>query len=221
LPLSNRRHLHRWPAMEVLGNSASDRVGHPLSDCDHAEVYSCFPAAVRVQQRELGLPLDGTPTITGGMTFAGGPFNSFVLHATAAMARLLRREGGTGLVTTVSGLLTKPGLAIWSRKPDGETPLLADLGDAGRSATESIDVVPPRDATVTVAACTVTYTGDQPNEVIAIVDAIDGERMIGRSPDPALARRATEEEFVGQALVIDGDGALHDPRRASPGSRER
>jgi acetyl-CoA C-acetyltransferase len=222
LPLSNRRHLHRWPAMQVLGAAAADRIGSPLAACDHAEVYSCFPAAVRVQQRELGLPLDGTPTITGGMTFAGGPFNSFVLHATAAMARLIRREGGTGLVTTVSGLLTKPGLGIWSGEPDSEPPLLADLGDAGRRATESIDVVPPRDAAVTVAACTVTYTAEQPTEVIAIVDATDAERMIGRSRDPALARRATEEELVGQALVIDGDGTLHETRRAAPpGSRGR
>ena len=84
---------------------------------------------MRVQQRELGLPLDGTPTVMGGMAFAGGPFNNFSYQSTAAIVGRLRdAPGTTGLVTTVSGLLTKPGLAVWSTEP-GQGALLADLGD--------------------------------------------------------------------------------------------
>ena len=113
--LSRRRHLHRWPAMGVLGRAAQARLGRPVADADVVEVYSCFPAAVRVQQRELGLPLDGTPTVTGGMAFAGGPFNNYVYQSTAAVVPLLRDQPGRiGVVTTVCGLLTKPGLAAWS-----------------------------------------------------------------------------------------------------------
>ena len=49
------------------------------------------------------------------MSFAGGPFNNFVLQSTAAMIAELRNEpAARGLVTTVSGMLSKPGLAIWS-----------------------------------------------------------------------------------------------------------
>jgi acetyl-CoA C-acetyltransferase len=115
LSLSKRTELHRWPAMRVLGEAAARHVGRPLAEVEYAELYSCFPAAVRVQQRELDLPRDGVPTITGGMAFAGGPLNNFVFQATVAMAQRLRAEPGAhGLVTTVSGLLTKPGLAIWS-----------------------------------------------------------------------------------------------------------
>ena len=33
-------------------------------------------------------------TITGGMAFAGGPFNNFVLQATVAMIERLRRQPG-------------------------------------------------------------------------------------------------------------------------------
>ena len=66
LPVPKRRDLHRWPAMEVLGRAAEAHLGHPLSAIALVELYSCFPAAVRVQQRALRLPVDGVPTITGG-----------------------------------------------------------------------------------------------------------------------------------------------------------
>ena len=33
-------------------------------EVDLIELYSCFPSAVRVQQRELAIPLDRTPTVT-------------------------------------------------------------------------------------------------------------------------------------------------------------
>jgi len=56
VPVSQRRDLHRWPAMEVLGRAAEAHLGHALAEIELAEVYSCFPAAVRVQQRALRLP---------------------------------------------------------------------------------------------------------------------------------------------------------------------
>ena len=136
LSLTKRADLHRWPAMKVLGDAAVAHLGRPLSSVEHAEVYSCFPAAVRVQQRELGLDPQGTPTIMGGMAFAGGPFNNFTYQSTAAVVGRLREDPGSlGLVTTVSGLLTKPALAVWSSEPCDGGALVADLGDAAADAT--------------------------------------------------------------------------------------
>lgn len=201
LPLTQRRALHRWPAMGVLGAAAVERLGHPLVDCDHHELYSCFPVAVRIQQRELGLPLDGTPTVTGGMAFAGGPFNNYVFQATAAMARRLRAAGGRGLVTTVSGLLTKPGLAVWASEPDGEAPLLGDLGDRAAAATERVeDVRIEHEGDATVAACTVTHEGQAPVEVVVVADTDDGARVIGRSRDAATIDAALTDGLVGRPL---------------------
>ncbi len=152
--------------MAVLGRAAEDRLGLPLCDMPLAEVYSCFPAAVRVQQRELGLDPAGTPTLSGGMTFAGGPFNHYVLQSTVALGRRLRAEPGElGLVTTVSGMLSKPGLAVWSAAPPpgpGGRPLLADLAHEASAATAVVPVVDtgPRDRTpAAVASFTVTYGG--------------------------------------------------------------
>lgn len=204
VPLTQRADLHRWPAMEVLGQAAEARLGHPLAACDHVELYSCFPVAVRVQQRALGLPLDGTPTITGGMSFAGGPFNSFVFQALAAMARRLRSEGGVGLVTSVSGLLTKPGLGVWSAEPDGRPPLIADLADETAARTETRTVVLSASGPATIASYTVTHDGQEPTELVAIVDLDAGPRAVARSDDGDLVRRGVELGLIGERVVIDG-----------------
>ncbi|CAN5653737.1 acetyl-CoA acetyltransferase [soil metagenome] len=205
VPLTERVELHRWPAMRVLGRAAAARMGRPLADCRHVDLYSCFPVAVRVQQRELGLPLDATPTLTGGMAFAGGPFNSYVLHSTAEAARRLRVEPGLALVTTVSGLLTKPGLAVWASEPDGLPPLVADLADDARAATATTEVLGGHDGEATVVAVTTTYLGQVAHEVVAVLATDDGPRVIAKSTDPALLQAATTEELVGRRLTVAGN----------------
>ena len=78
------------------------------------------------------------------MAFAGGPFNHFVLQSLRVLGGRLRDEPAElGLVTTVSGMLSKPGLAVWSATPPagrGE-PLLADLAAEATAATEVVPVV--------------------------------------------------------------------------------
>ncbi len=202
-----RRRPHTWPAMAILSEAAAARIGRPLAEAEVVEVYSCFPAAVRVQQRALGLDVGGTPTVTGGMAFAGGPFNNFVLQATAAVAQAVRsRPGELGVVTTVSGLLTKPGLAVWSALTDGRPPRLADLGRAAGARTEVVDVVGSLDGYrggATVVTYTVTYDGLEPARVVALCDTDDGRRCVALSDDRDLAARAIAEEMIGCRVRAD------------------
>jgi acetyl-CoA C-acetyltransferase len=174
-------------------------------------VYSCFPAAVRVQQRELGLPLSGTPTLTGGMTFAGGPFNHFVLQSLLALGRRLRDDPAeVGLVTTVSGMLSKPGLALWSASPPTTPggPLLADLAVAATAATEIVPVVtaPPSDTTpAVVASFTVTpgdETGIDPVRTAIVADLPDGVRTAATCEDADTARLAVSEGLIGRLVEV-------------------
>jgi acetyl-CoA C-acetyltransferase len=203
VPVSERRDLHRWPAMEILGRAAEAHLGHPLADLDLVEVYSCFPAAVRVQQRALGLPVDGVPTITGGESFAGGPWNNFVLQTTAAMIERLRAEpDARGLVTTVSGLLNKPGLAVYAVQPGPL--LLDDLGDDARRATARREVITGYQGPARVVAYTVGYDNAEPAIWSVIADTPDGARCIATAHDRDLARQATREELIGTEVHIDG-----------------
>jgi acetyl-CoA C-acetyltransferase len=204
-PVSQRRHLHRWPAMEVLGRTAEAHLGHTLAAIDFAEVYSCFPAAVRVQQRALGLPVDGVPTITGGETFAGGPWNNFVLQSTAAMIERLRTEpDAQGLVTTVSGLLNKPGLAVYAARPSPAPLLVGDLADQAERATPRVDVIAGHRGPARVAAYTVGYEHSEPATWTIIADTPDGQRCVATTHDADLARQATREELIGTTVHMEG-----------------
>jgi acetyl-CoA C-acetyltransferase len=143
LSLSRRAEPHRWPMMELMGRLAEDHLGRSMGDGGLMELYSCFPAAVRVQQRALGLPLEGTPTVTGGMAFAGGPFNHFTYMATAELAgRLLAGEAELAALTTVSGMLTKGGLMAWGREPHRAGVLLADVAERAEAMTDAVTVAP-------------------------------------------------------------------------------
>ncbi len=193
-----RRRPERWPAMEVLGRATAARIGRPVGECELIEVYSCFPSAVRVQQRALGLDPAGVPTVTGGMAFAGGPFNNFVLQATVAVAERLRGDpSALGMVTTVSGLLTKPGIGVWSAGPDGRQPLVGDLADQVAVATEVVEVVdddaPTHGGVVSggrgVITATVTYDGMEPVHTLALCDQPDGRRTRGHERRSDVAGR--------------------------------
>jgi len=199
-----RRDLQRWPAMKVLARAATAHLGRPLDQIDHVEVYSCFPAAVRVQQRELGLPLDRIPTITGGETFAGGPWNNFVLQATAAMIERLRAEPGTtGMVTTVSGFLHKPGLAIYATEPGARPLLVADLAAEATVATPTVPVASSYAGPATIAAYTVSAERSGAARVVALLDTPDNQRWIAFNEDRAVAERAMSVELIGTRVVVD------------------
>jgi acetyl-CoA C-acetyltransferase len=205
IAMPRRRDLHRWPAMEVLGRAAAAQLGAPLSEIEHVELYSCFPAAVRVQQRALGLPVDGIPTITGGEPFAGGPWNNFVLQATVAMVERLRaRPGERGLVTTVSGFLNKPGLAVYSSAPGDRGLLVADLADDAARATATVPLLGEHHGPATIVAYTVGYGRSGPERTIAIADTAGGARCLGISADPKVAERAMTEDLIGARVVVDG-----------------
>ena len=54
-PLSERRDLHRCAGFARAAERAFGTRGRRLADVAHRDLYSCFPAAVRVQQREIGI----------------------------------------------------------------------------------------------------------------------------------------------------------------------
>ena len=81
-------------------SAVSERSNWPsvgVDDIGLIDVYSCFPSAVQVAAAELGLPLgdaDRPLTVTGGLTFAGGPWNNYVTHSIATMAERLVANPG-------------------------------------------------------------------------------------------------------------------------------
>lgn len=205
LSLSRRGDLHRWPAMAVLGAAAERHIGRRMADIEHIELYSCFPAAVAVQQSELSVNPDRICTVTGGMAFAGGPLNNFVYQATVEMIDRVRTEPGAyGAVTAVSGLLTKPGLTVWSTEPPAAGLLIADLAVETKAASAEVQLDEDPHGTGTVATYTVVYDGMEPSGVRAIVDLDSGRRAVAALDDVEVASDAVNEDLIGTPATVHG-----------------
>jgi len=211
VPLVARAELHRWPAFREAARRLAELVpgSSPPGHGGPVDLYSCFPAAVQVQAAELGLPLDAELTTTGGMTFGGGPLNSFVLQSTAATARRLReRPGERGLVTCVSGMLTKPALALWSTEPCEGGFAFADATAEARATTATRPVDADAVGTGTVVGATALPESGAPARAVAIVEFDDGRRTVASADDPDLARSFANEETVGGRIRLGEPGRL-------------
>ncbi len=205
---STRHELHRSPGMRLAGGRALELAGKQASEINHFDLYSCFPSAVKVAATELGIPKDKRLTVTGGLTFGGGPLNSYGLHAIARMVEVLRKAPDSmGLVSGNGGWLAKHSFGIYSTRAPSQGFQYEDL-------QEQVDTYPVREALVdftgpiTIEAYTVAHRGGNP--VVAHVACLtpEGKRTWGRVEDPAFMEAMKREEFCGRRGHIDGKGNL-------------
>jgi acetyl-CoA C-acetyltransferase len=209
LPLPQRRHLHRSLGFAWAGRRVAEHIGRDLDSVEHLELYSCFPSAVRVQMRELGIGGGHSLTVTGGMAFAGGPLNNFVLQGLVRMAQVLRGDrGATGIVTAVSGMLTKQGVSAWSTETDGRGFGYEDVSREAARDTEVVEVVGEARGHARVVGYTVEYRGGDPVRALILCDLDDGRRVLISREDRKLAESLIREEPNGRRLVLDGSPTL-------------
>ncbi|MEE2662797.1 MAG: acetyl-CoA acetyltransferase [Myxococcota bacterium] len=210
VPLAERKDPERCWGAKLAGERALELAGLDADRLDYSELYSCFPVAVRIQARELGIPLEPTPSVTGGMAFGGGPLNNFVLQAVARMAQVLREDPGSrGLVSAVSGILTKQGFSVWSTQPGPSPFQYDDVSEQVAGALETVEIDESADGPAIIRAYTVLCEGGEPARAVAWCDTAGGRRTLAASSDPELLRNATERELCGREITLaDGEFEL-------------
>ena len=201
--VSSRGDLGACPGFRLAGQRAMERAGVDFDDIHLRELYSCFPMAVRSQLQEFGMSGEGDLSVTGAMTFGGGPLNNFVFQATVRMAQLLREQPEeVGLVTTVSGMLTKQGVALWSAKPSPAGWGFDDVTEEVRQATDVREIVADYDGEATVAGFTVLHHGAIRWRAIAVFDLPDGRRTAAYSEDPEIMDIMESRECCGETYRL-------------------
>lgn len=236
---------HRWsydelPAVRIGGARALELAGCGIDDVALLDLYSCFPSAVQLGARALGLDAEleaacagtgvaggaaggaagGTRelTLTGGLSFAGGPWNDYPMHAIAtAVMRLRERPGERALVWANGGFATKHSFGVYAGAP-------SPRGFAHDAPQDRVDALPSRalaspaeaaglarGGAATIEAYTVMHARDgAPELAIAAVRLPDGRRAWGTSRDGARCRAMCEGEWVGRAASLDATGTLVD-----------
>jgi acetyl-CoA C-acetyltransferase len=210
--LSERVDLAASPAIAAIGDAALDHAGVSIDDIAHIDLYSCFPSAVQIAASELGLRTDDESrplTVTGGLTFAGGPGNNYTSHAIAALTGRLREDpDGVGLATALGWYVTKHAIGVYSATPPARS--FRDIG-----AQELVERRPPREASAdyagpaTLEAYTVPFASDGTPEA-AIVAALtaDGTRALVRTTDEPVIEAMLESDPLGWPVTVAGPDRL-------------
>lgn len=156
LPLSERAVLHRSAALDFAIPAALDQSGLTPTDLGPVDIYSCFPCAVFAavdSMQDPGRAL-GDYTLTGGLSFFGGPGNGYAVYNTAAMVDALRQAGSKpALVTANGGVMSKQAVGIytatqprvaWSGEvARGYAPMPIPLDEAPRGRARVLSFVRP------------------------------------------------------------------------------
>ena len=207
--VSERADLCSSPAIRLAGRAVLDLAGADVDDLAHVDLYSCFPSAVQIAAAELGLGVDRPLTVTGGMSFAGGPWNNYVMHAIATMVGRLRAEpGALGLCTANGGFVTKHAFGVYSTTPP-------PAGFRWTSPQAEIDALPRRHPAdgyagpATVESGTVMYERDgSPTLALAACLTAEGARVWASATDPDVMAAMVLDDVVGRAGTVDADGVL-------------
>ncbi|HPY24582.1 MAG TPA: acetyl-CoA acetyltransferase [Mycobacterium sp.] len=205
--IGERRDLHRSPAIRIAGRRVLELAGVDVDDLDFVDLYSCFPSAVQVAAHELGIPTDRPLTVTGGLTFAGGPWNNYVMHSIATMAEVLRRNPGSrGLVTANGGYLTKHSFGVYSTTPPARPFRREDVqAEVDREPTRTTLV--GWEGTGSVESWTVPFDRDgKPEKAFLAVRTPGGERVLAVVADADTASAAVTQDIVGASVRVHADG---------------
>jgi acetyl-CoA C-acetyltransferase len=210
--VSHRIDLASSPAIRLAGRRMFELVDRQPDDLAHVDLYSCFPSAVQIAARELGLGVDRDLTVTGGLSFAGGPWNNYVSHSLATMVDRLRADPGSlGLVTANGGYLTKHALGLYSTEPPPQ-PFRCE------SVQDEVDALPRRGVVEgdhdtlsgRIESWAVAHDRDNtPEKAYAAVLVDDDRRAWATTTDSdALTELLSGAEHIGRAAKVTPDGGL-------------
>ena len=206
--LSERRELHRSPAIRACGEAVFAHAGTEAAALGPVDLYSCFPAAVQLAAGELGLPLDDPSrelTCTGGLTFFGGPGSNYATHGIAAVARRLREgePGELGLSTALGWYATKHAIGLYGNAPPAR-PFAAHEPAPEHPAPRA--VAEPHDGPATAETCTLIYERDgSPSYGILFALLDDGRRALAKTDEPEVLAAMDDDGFLGARVTLRAD----------------
>jgi acetyl-CoA C-acetyltransferase len=210
--VSHRHHFYKTPAIEIGGARALQLADVSMSDISIVDLYSCFPSAVQLGAQSLGLDITSQLTRTGGLPFAGGPWNNYVMHAIATVVNDLREKPQEkAFVWANGGYTTKHAFGVYATEPPKG-------GFKFAYPQDEVDALPRRDVaaagdaagSATVEAYSVMHHRDGHPEIAHVACLLpDGRRAWGETTDASVMTSMCEKEWVSTSVTLDAQGVLH------------
>jgi acetyl-CoA C-acetyltransferase len=199
-----------------LGAQEALKIAHTEPQAlSHLDFYSCFPCAPQVAAESLGIPLEGLRplTVTGGLSYFGGPGNNYVTHALATMTELLRKDvDAFGMVSGMGWFFTRHSFGVYSKKRPGDWPVVASKDALQRQidAMAKPLFIPRPEGEAAIETYTVIHapTGE-PDYAIVIGRDKNGSRFIANdAQDMEFLNFLEDNEGVGLKGTVRFDERL-------------
>ncbi|MEE4349411.1 MAG: acetyl-CoA acetyltransferase [Pacificimonas sp.] len=199
----------RCPAIEVGAAHALAQAGVTPDELDVIDLYSCFPVAVQMAAKEIGLSTDDPArlTQTGGLPYFGGAGNAYSMHGIAEVfAKCRAAPEDWGFVFANGGYLTKHSFGVYSGRPG--------YGERVDPATyqRRIDEMPSPELEKeptgegVIEAYTVMF--DRSGPTVAPVIARQGDKRFLAQIKDGLDTLMTENA-VGRRVTVDSSGPVN------------
>jgi acetyl-CoA C-acetyltransferase len=212
---SERWTLNDSPGIATAVGDALGAAGIALDDVARFDLYSCFPSAVQVAMRALGIADDDPRplTVTGGLGFAGGPVNNYPTHAIARMVEVLRGDPASfGCTTALGWYISKHASGVWSATPPEHGFRRVDPA----TSQAKVDTQPRRepagltDGPVTIEATSVSVERDG-TPTLGILTALtaDGRRAMANVRDHDTLAALMTEPHEGRSAYLTNDGTTN------------
>lgn len=202
------------PALAAAAAKAQDRAGLAVDDVEGFDLYSCFPCAVNVARRQLGIGDDDPRplTQTGGLGFFGGPGSNYALHGIASLAEHIA-EGRlhSGMATALGWFMHKYAVGLYADRPGVGRPGEGDRADD--AAPEAGESPVPRTETPagagTIESYTVVYDRERaPVRGIVYGRTDEGLRFVANTaPEADACEALTAACRVGRPVRLAHDAA--------------
>ncbi len=202
--VSQRPRLDDSPAMRAIW-SAINGFGVSSQDLSLLDLYSCFPTVVQCAAEIMGIdPFTESRalTVTGGLTFAGGPGNNYVTHSIATMVERLRgTQSQRGLVTGLGWYSTKHAWGVYGSEPPENFQFLNVQSDVDRGDTVMLS---QHDGPVTIESYVVSHRKDGSRKKLVVATRQrDGSRTWARSENEQSMAAFEESELIGTTALVE------------------
>ncbi len=216
----DRVDYHSSPAMRVGVREAFAMAGKSVADMAFFDLYSCFPVAVEIAAKEMGLATDDPRglTLTGGLPYFGGPGNNYSMHGIVEMLHRCRKEPEAfGFLNANGWFLTKHAFGIYSCQPTkgawARPSKSSYQGEIDAMAAPEVTETPA--GTATIETYTVIHAREGMRMGIVIGRDEAGRRFVANTPkgDTDIMADLESRESVGRKgqVVHDGDRNIFTP----------
>ena len=201
--VTERINYHSSPAIKECAGAILDKANCSSDDIDYFDIYSCFPSAVQIAKKEIGISSKDKRdlTVTGGLPYFGGPGNSYVLNSIASMIKKLRKNKGKfGMVTANGWYLTKHGAGIFSSTPFlGKWNQVVDTSNLQRKINKMPhpEFIQKAEGKASIETYTVVNSREGPKRGIIIGRLHNGKRFLANTnKDKMFLNKMMENEML-------------------------